>query len=378
MSDLSDVERDLEARFGRPLTDDEREQLHANVARAQAAYAEAAAVEDAALPDPGQDAVWVAGGEDGAGSEGGAGGAAGHADADANTDAQGARGAEAHYGAVRRTHRPAAAPAAPGTAAAPPAPAAPARPATAGDRLTAHARRLFGPVITGVFVLAKWSAVIFKLKFLGLFLSVGAFQLLWRSWWMAIGAVALIVVHELGHMVEAKRQGLPVTWPQFIPFVGAYVLLKDPPKDAYRSALVSLGGPVLGSLAAVALWVAAALTGSDNLLALAHWGILINLINLAPIGFLDGGKIVDALEPRVWLAVIALLGIGAAVIHNGLLIIVLIASAVGVWTRWKQIDVRAVTPYYMIGRARMAAVAIMYVGLAALLVAGIEATDVPR
>lgn len=131
------------------------------------------------------------------------------------------------------------------------------------------------------------------LKFAGIFLSVGGYALLF-GWQFGVGFVLLILVHELGHYVEARRQGLSPSLPVFVPFLGAYVALKGQPFDPWRNALVSIAGPVAGGLAALACLGYGEATGSDLVLALAYAGFFLNLINLVPIGFLDGGHILRA------------------------------------------------------------------------------------
>lgn len=132
-----------------------------------------------------------------------------------------------------------------------------------------------------------------SLKFAGIFLSVGGYALLF-GWRFGIGFVLLIMVHELGHYVEARRQGLSPSLPVFIPFLGAYVALKGQPFDPWRNALVSIAGPIAGGLAALACLLYGEATGSDLILALAYAGFFLNLFNLVPFGFLDGGHILRA------------------------------------------------------------------------------------
>jgi len=132
-----------------------------------------------------------------------------------------------------------------------------------------------------------------SLKFAGIFLSVGGYALLF-GWRFAIGFVLLILVHELGHYVEARRQGLSPSLPVFVPFLGAYVALRGQPFDPWRNALISVAGPIAGGLAALACLLYGEATGSDLMLALAYAGFFLNLINLVPVGFLDGGHILRA------------------------------------------------------------------------------------
>jgi len=101
----------------------------------------------------------------------------------------------------------------------------------------------------------------------------------------------LILVHELGHYIEARREGLDPQLPVFLPFLGAYVALRNMRFDPWVNAKVSLAGPVTGGVGAVGCLVAAESLDSDLLRALAYTGFLLNLINLAPIGILDGGHV---------------------------------------------------------------------------------------
>ncbi len=145
--------------------------------------------------------------------------------------------------------------------------------------------------------LAVAGAVLLKiagsLKFLGIFVAVGGYALIW-GWRFGIGFVLLILVHELGHYVEARRQGLSPQIPVFIPFLGAYVALRNQPFDPWRNALVSIAGPVAGGVAALACLVYGNAIDSDLLRALAYVGFLLNLFNLLPIGPLDGGHVLRA------------------------------------------------------------------------------------
>ena len=148
--------------------------------------------------------------------------------------------------------------------------------------------KLIAPFVVLVGIVLKFGA--FVLKFFGIFLAVGGYTLIW-GWRFAVGVVLLILAHELGHYVEAKRAGLDPQLPVFIPFLGAYVALRNMRFDPWVNARVSLAGPIAGGLAAFACLAAAVAIDSDLLRALAYAGFLLNLINLAPIAFLDGAHV---------------------------------------------------------------------------------------
>jgi Zn-dependent protease len=153
--------------------------------------------------------------------------------------------------------------------------------------------RIWAPIAALIGLSLKFGFVF--LKFFGIFISVGAYALIW-GWKFGVGFVLLILVHELGHFFEARRQGLSASLPTFIPFIGAFVLIKNAPLNPWRNALVALAGPAAGGAAAAVCWGFGTASNSDLLLALAYAGFLLNLINLVPVGILDGGAVWHAIR----------------------------------------------------------------------------------
>ena len=125
-------------------------------------------------------------------------------------------------------------------------------------------------------------------KFAAVFVAFGGYTLIW-GWKFALGVVVLIFVHELGHFLEAEREGLKPDWPVFIPFLGAYV--KHTRGNPWQTARVAIAGPILGGVGALACYVIGRVDHSNLMLALAYFGFLLNLINLLPVSILDGGSV---------------------------------------------------------------------------------------
>jgi Zn-dependent protease len=140
-------------------------------------------------------------------------------------------------------------------------------------------------------------------KFFAFFVSFAAYSLWFGSWRFGLGFVLLILVHELGHVAEARRQGLPVTLPTFIPFLGAFVTVRHAGGPPWRGALVSLAGPFVGGLGAAAVWAVGSARDTTWLVVLANIGFLLNAFNMLPIGFLDGGTVFRAISEsrRGWI-----------------------------------------------------------------------------
>jgi Zn-dependent protease len=146
-------------------------------------------------------------------------------------------------------------------------------------------RKLTAPFVLLIGLIAKLGSLA---KFGAVFVAFGGYALIW-GWQFGLGVVLLIFFHEMGHWLEAKREGLNPSWPIFIPFLGAYV--KYTRGDPWQTARVAIAGPILGGVAAVACFVVGKAQSSDLFLALAYFGFVINLFNLLPIGMLDGGAV---------------------------------------------------------------------------------------
>ncbi len=246
------------------------------------------------------------------------------------------------------------------------------------------ARKLVAPLAALGFLVWKFKAValaIFKLKIFttsaSMLVSIGAYALLW-GWKFAVGFVLLLLVHELGHVLELRRQGVPASAPLFIPFLGAVVGMKQMPKDAWREARVALAGPIVGSAAAAVAWAVGEALDSELLVALAFFGFFLNLFNLLPVVPLDGGRAVAAVHPVFW--AVGLAGLVALVVlaPNPILLVILLLGGYELWRRWQERKNPEAAAYYRVRPWQRAVAGITYVGLAAALALAMSATYVER
>jgi Zn-dependent protease len=146
-------------------------------------------------------------------------------------------------------------------------------------------RRITAPIVLLLGLLAKLGSLA---KFGAVFLAFGGYALIW-GWQFGLGVVLLIFFHEMGHWLEAQREGLHPSWPVFIPFLGAYV--KHTRGNPWQTARVAIAGPIVGGVAALACYAVGKSQGSDLFIALAYFGFVINLFNLLPVSILDGGAV---------------------------------------------------------------------------------------
>jgi Zn-dependent protease len=259
-------------------------------------------------------------------------------------------------------------------------PTAAATPGRAGQERAApghHRARntlLGGAGAAGLFILGKLKflgllAGVFKLNTLAtMILSVGLYAIEWGMPF-AVGFVLLIFVHECGHAIVLRREGIPAGAPVFIPFLGAVIAMRGMPRDAYVEAKVGLGGPVLGSLAAWAVLWAGHAAGIPMLVNIGHAGILLNLFNLIPVAPLDGGRIAGAFSRSTWLWGYAAGVLALALTRSPLLLVVLVAGLFTLWRRWNH----PVPGYHDIPAPSRLAVGVAYAVLVAALASTLPA-----
>jgi len=188
------------------------------------------------------------------------------------------------------------------------------------------------------------------------------------GWRYAAGFVVLLFVHEMGHYFAARRRGLDVGAPTFIPFVGAWVQLKTLPHDAETEAYVGLGGPLVGTVGALVCYFVARDSGATWLLAVAYAGFFLNLFNLIPMSPFDGGRITAVLSPRIWLLGVPVLVALFLWRPSPMLVLMALLAAPQLWKaiRWRS-DSEEARTYYAVSTAHKVEYTLLYLGLAAFL-----------
>jgi Zn-dependent protease len=249
-------------------------------------------------------------------------------------------------------------------------------------------KRIGGALAAAGLFIAKLGAqakiLLFALPKLKLFttsasmlVSIVAYQLIF-GWLFSVGFVLLLLLHELGHVFQLRREGIKASAPMFIPFLGAVISAKSMGDDAAAEARVGLAGPILGSIATLVplgVWLA---TGSHFWQALAFIGFFLNLFNLLPILPLDGGRAMAALSPWVWL--IGLAGLVAMIIFfpSPILLLILLLGGLESWHRWKARNTPEGRAYHRVPARTRALVAATYLVLIVALAVGVSATHLPR
>jgi Zn-dependent protease len=244
-------------------------------------------------------------------------------------------------------------------------------------------KKALGPIAVVGVAIAKFFAklkLVFLplLKFLPVLLKSGGTMLLmvwvymqlW-GWQFALGFVLLLLVHETGHLIVAKKFGLKVGAPVFIPFMGAFIALKEAPRNAWMEACVGIGGPILGSLGALGCNALGEVFAAPIFIGLAWFGYFLNLFNLTPVGMLDGGRIVTALSRWLWLPGFALLLWFGWKYPNFIIWLIVLLSLPRVYSLFRK-RTEEEQRYFEVTPSQRWTMSVLYFGLIALLLFGMH------
>ncbi len=269
-----------------------------------------------------------------------------------------------------------------------PVPEPPAPPPPAPERT--GLKRWLGPLFLVGLAIFKFGAklkvlllLLPKLKVLttsaSMLVSVAAYSIIW-GWKFAVGFVALLFLHEMGHVIQMKREGVKISGMLFVPFLGAAVGARSMGGNALAEARIGLAGPVLGTLATAALVPFAVAGDNDFLRALAFTGFFLNLFNLVPVVPLDGGRAMAAMAPWMWFAGFAAMLGFFVLFPNPILILILLLGGMETWRRWKtrKDGLEGNQAYYRVKPVHRLLVGVVYVGLIAFCAIGMDLTFVDR
>ena len=231
---------------------------------------------------------------------------------------------------------PAPAPPAPEPAAAPPPPWQ--------EQRKPLLQRMLGPLLVAGALLLKFGKVglllLTKAKFLttsaSMLVSVAAYALIW-GWKFAAGFVALLFIHEMGHYIQLRREGVKPSGMVFIPFLGAAV------GDALARRLGARRGarrpgradPRLARLPRprrACGWRPARSSGRRSRSPASSS----TSSTSCPVVPFDGGRAMAAMAPWMWFV-----GLGAMlalllVAPNPFVILFLLLGVFTTWQRWKR------------------------------------------
>jgi Zn-dependent protease len=244
-------------------------------------------------------------------------------------------------------------------------------------------KKALGPIAIVAILIVKFFAklkvlLLPLLKFLPVLLKSGGTMLLmiwvymqlW-GWQFALGFVLLLLVHETGHLIVAKKFGLKVGAPVFIPFMGAFIALKEAPRNAWMEACVGIGGPLLGSLGALVCNALGELFAAPIFIALAWFGYFLNLFNLTPVGMLDGGRIVTALSRWLWLPGFALLLWFGWKYPNFIIWLIVLLSLPRIYSLFRR-RTEEEQRYFEVTPSQRGVMSVLYFGLIAVLLFGMH------
>src|SRR6202035_405572 len=152
--------------------------------------------------------------------------------------------------------------------------------------------------------------------------------------------------------------------------LGAAVFMRQMPKNAKDEAEVGIAGPIAGAIASsVCLFLAQLSPGVQTIWApLAYFGFFINLFNLIPIVPFDGGRVLAAIDRRIW--IVGFIGLVAFEVWSWVqgnfspwLLFFVIMAGTQLWARRTMPNQPNEKSYYTVPLSERIILGIIYFGL---------------
>jgi len=227
------------------------------------------------------------------------------------------------------------------------------------------------------FVVFKSAAILVKFKFAAtMLLSLVAYTWLY-GWGFGAGLVVLLAVHEFGHIAAYRMQGVRVSMPTFIPFLGAYVKAESAPRSVGHAAAAALAGPAAGTLAAVVVLELSRAVDSPLLQVVAYAGFFLSFLNLVPLWILDGARVVRVLHGGVFFGALAAGLVVELSRPTHMLPFLVILGVIAVFQRWHQ-RAQFAADYHATASSMRAWLGAGYVSIALICLWGINITYIPH
>lgn len=133
---------------------------------------------------------------------------------------------------------------------------------------------------------------VWLLLFVSLFAFMGVGLFSWNIEFLVL-LVITIMIHELGHLLAMKIFKYKNLKMMFLPFLGGMASGESTEQNAFKIAMISIFGPVIGFVSCLVSAVLGAMTNEMVFFEYAYLALYVNAFNLLPIMPLDGGQFLN-------------------------------------------------------------------------------------
>lgn len=153
----------------------------------------------------------------------------------------------------------------------------------------------------------------------------------------AIGYFSLLICHEFGHYIIGKKLGFKLKSFILFPFM-ANIEFKESIKNVRDNALIAVAGPIIETILIFIFLGLYKITGYESFVAIAFVGEVSVLLNIIPLSYLDGGKIVNAINPKLSVFGVIIFIILTFITKSPFLLVLLLIGIVNYFKEWKKTD----------------------------------------